>query len=216
MRRDLIILYVKLFAAESGVDEFKLLEFSTTIAYQGVMVPGSQGQENRIGTLFITVPHTLAGDVIGLIITQNLVSFAIIFSIASISVIVTIILLRWNRILKNVVDQKTSQLTDSIEKLEKANEDLQSHDKLQKEFINVAAHELRTPTQAISGNLELVEMTYLPSILQRIAGTLTLLHSYLQGQVDDKLKAAVDSVRQQQSFSQLQETRTRTSPPTTR
>ena len=43
---------------------------------------------------------------------------------------------------------------------------MQSHDKLQKEFINVAAHELRTPTQAISGNLELVEMTYLPSILQ--------------------------------------------------
>jgi two-component system OmpR family sensor kinase len=36
-------------------------------------------------------------------------------------------------------------------------------------------------------------------------GTLTLLHSYLQGQVDDKLKVAVNSVRQQQSFSQLQE-----------
>lgn len=38
------------------------------------------------------------------------------------------------------------------------------------------------------------------------AGTLTLLHSYLQGQVDDKLRAAVDSVRQQRSFSQLQPT----------
>jgi two-component system OmpR family sensor kinase len=37
------------------------------------------------------------------------------------------------------------------------------------------------------------------------AGTLTLLHSYLQGQVDDKLKAALDSARQQNSFSQLQE-----------
>jgi two-component system OmpR family sensor kinase len=37
------------------------------------------------------------------------------------------------------------------------------------------------------------------------AGTLTLLHSYLQGQVDDKLKSAVQSARQQQSFSQLQE-----------
>lgn len=36
-------------------------------------------------------------------------------------------------------------------------------------------------------------------------GTLTLLHSYLQGQVDDKLKAAVASARQQQSFTQLQE-----------
>ena len=37
------------------------------------------------------------------------------------------------------------------------------------------------------------------------AGTLTLLHSYLQGQVDDKLRAAVASVVQQQSFRQLQD-----------
>ncbi len=36
------------------------------------------------------------------------------------------------------------------------------------------------------------------------AGTLTLLHSFLQGQVDDKLKAAVTSVQEQQSFRQLQ------------
>ena len=157
----------KALATESGVDEFSFENSTTTIAYQAVIVPGSQGQENRIGTLFITVPHTLAGDVIGLITTQNLVNFSIIFAIVSVSIIVTIILLRWNRILKNVVHQKTSQLTDSIEKLEKANEYLQSHDKLQKEFINVAAHELRTPTQAISGNLELVEMTYLPSILKK-------------------------------------------------
>ena len=37
------------------------------------------------------------------------------------------------------------------------------------------------------------------------AGTLTLLHSFLQGQVDDKLRAAVVSAQQQQSFSQLQD-----------
>ncbi|WP_426998323.1 ATP-binding protein [Pseudarthrobacter sp. N5] len=35
-------------------------------------------------------------------------------------------------------------------------------------------------------------------------GTLTLVHSFLQGQVDDKLRAAVDLAHQQQSFSQLQ------------
>ncbi|KSU70362.1 sensor histidine kinase [Pseudarthrobacter enclensis] len=38
------------------------------------------------------------------------------------------------------------------------------------------------------------------------AGTLTLLHSYLQGQVDDKLNAAVVLAVKQQSFSQLQAT----------
>ncbi|BAS07450.1 histidine kinase [Arthrobacter sp. Hiyo4] len=36
------------------------------------------------------------------------------------------------------------------------------------------------------------------------AGTLTLLHSYLQGQVDDKLYAAVDLASKQRSFTQLQ------------
>lgn len=36
------------------------------------------------------------------------------------------------------------------------------------------------------------------------AGTLALLHSYLQAQVDDKLTAAVDLARQQRSFTPLQ------------
>jgi two-component system, OmpR family, sensor kinase len=35
------------------------------------------------------------------------------------------------------------------------------------------------------------------------AGTLTLLRTYLEGQVDDKLGAAVDSIQEQRSFSQL-------------
>ena len=159
----------KALEAENGVDEFSLENSTTTIAYEAVTVPSSNGQDTRIGTLFTTVPNTLAGDVINLINTQNLVNFSIIFAIASISIIVAIILLRWNRILKNLVYQKTFQLRDSIDKLEKATEDLKSQDKMQKEFINIAAHELRTPTQAISGNLELIEMTYLPSILQDIS-----------------------------------------------
>ena len=35
------------------------------------------------------------------------------------------------------------------------------------------------------------------------AGTLTLLRSYLEGQVDDKLRAAVESAEQERSFSQI-------------
>ena len=58
---------------------------------------------------------------------------------------------------------------------------------------------LRSQLVAIMTALMLVALTATG------AGTLTLLHSYLQGQVDDKLKAAVESVRQQNSFSQLQE-----------
>ena len=42
------------------------------------------------------------------------------------------------------------------EKLKEANEQLKQHDKMQKEFINIAAHELRTPIQPILGLTEVV------------------------------------------------------------
>ena len=199
----------KALEAESGVDEFSFENTTTTIAYEAVIVPSSKGEENRIGTLFTTVPNTLAGDVKSLINTQNLVNFSVIFAIALISIIVAIILLRWNRILKNMVDQKTFQLRDSIEKLEKANEDLKSHDKMQKEFINIAAHELRTPTQAISGNLELIEMTYLPSILQDISINQDELSREFENLVGnkDKLdefrKALISTYRNSQRLEKL-------------
>jgi signal transduction histidine kinase len=45
---------------------------------------------------------------------------------------------------------------------------------MQKEFINVAAHELRTPTQGITGNLELIEMIHLPSLLQDLSKNLNI------------------------------------------
>jgi signal transduction histidine kinase len=88
--------------------------------------------------------------------------------------VTAIILLRWNRFLNEAVNQKTSQLAETIEKLRKANEELKSHDKMQKEFINVAAHELRTPTQGITGNLELIEMIHLPSLLQDLSKNLNI------------------------------------------
>ena len=48
------------------------------------------------------------------------------------------------------------QLKESKERLEEANEQLRTNDKRQKEFINIAAHELRTPIQPIIGLTEVV------------------------------------------------------------
>ena len=44
-----------------------------------------------------------------------------------------------------------SQLKEANEQLKEANEQLKVHDKMQKEFIHIAAHELRTPIQPILG-----------------------------------------------------------------
>ncbi len=47
--------------------------------------------------------------------------------------------------------------TELYEQLADANEQLKVHDKMQREFINIAAHELRTPIQPILGMAEMLE-----------------------------------------------------------
>jgi phospho-acceptor domain-containing protein len=52
--------------------------------------------------------------------------------------------------------QLYEQLTKAHEQLKEAHEQLKAHDKMQKEFIDIAAHELRTPIQPILGLSEIV------------------------------------------------------------
>ena len=52
------------------------------------------------------------------------------------------------------------ELADVISKLALANEQIRERESVQKDFVNVAAHELRTPTQSILGYTELLKITY--------------------------------------------------------
>ena len=52
------------------------------------------------------------------------------------------LVLNWNKKLEGTVNARTADLR-------RANEQLKNHDQMQKEFINVAAHELRTPIQPV-------------------------------------------------------------------
>jgi signal transduction histidine kinase len=61
--------------------------------------------------------------------------------------------------------QRQTELQESFQYLAEINKELnaanlkiEAHDKVQTEFINVAAHELRTPTQAIIGYCEMMDM----------------------------------------------------------
>jgi signal transduction histidine kinase len=53
--------------------------------------------------------------------------------------------------------EANNSLTKSNRLLAAANEQLKVHDKMQKEFINIAAHELRTPIMPILGEAEYIE-----------------------------------------------------------
>lgn len=59
-------------------------------------------------------------------------------------VVLIIFFMKWNANLNNEVKRRTRDL-------ESANEQLKVHDNMQREFINVAAHELRTHIQPILG-----------------------------------------------------------------
>jgi signal transduction histidine kinase len=47
--------------------------------------------------------------------------------------------------------------SDLYDQLMKAHQQLQTHDRMQKEFINIAAHELRTPIQPILGLSQILQ-----------------------------------------------------------
>ena len=67
------------------------------------------------------------------------------------------IVLSINKKLKHEVNNKTSQLLQNVRNLEISNEKLVQSEEMEREFVNTAAHELRTPTQAITGYSELDE-----------------------------------------------------------
>ena len=74
------------------------------------------------------------------------------------AIIVLVFLLRkWYSILQDEVKKRTSDLNKSNYKLMAANESLKTKDEAQNQFINIAAHELRTPIQPIINAIYLLQ-----------------------------------------------------------
>lgn len=78
----------------------------------------------------------------------------LIVGITAAIMILLLFLVKLNTLLNEQVKKRTKDLQKSNERLKIANEQLNVHDRMQKEFINTAAHELRTPIQLILGALE--------------------------------------------------------------
>jgi signal transduction histidine kinase len=102
-----------------------------------------------IETIYSQIDNILSRQQVDLLM-QRLVSIAAIAA-------VTFFVIRLNNKLKQKVKERTKSLEELNEKLIKANELLEGNDKVQKEFINIAAHELRTPIVPI---LNLSEILY--------------------------------------------------------
>ncbi len=146
-------------SGNSATNDLTYKGLTTTLSYQPIII-----NDKHLWTLYISTPHQLASNVGFLINQQKNFSTIIVIVIGSIAIGIAYLILSWNRSLKQAVDTRTSQLRftnvslmDSNRKLADANKQLKVHDKMQKEFINIAAHELRTPIMPILGEIEFIE-----------------------------------------------------------
>jgi signal transduction histidine kinase len=131
--------------AKGGTGNIYVQGAINTVAYEPVSLQGK-----HFLTLYLIAPHNLASNVAFAVGQQKYLSTIIIIVIGLVSVGGAFLVLTWNRRLENTVNIRT-------EALRRANEQLEYQGKMQKEFINVAAHELRTPIQPILGIAEVLK-----------------------------------------------------------
>jgi signal transduction histidine kinase len=119
--------------------------------------------KTQYSAFIITPTSTIYSKINSIIATERLEMFSLILGIIAAVMVLILFLSRVNDILDKGIRERTIELKESNhnlsitnKKLESANEQLQSQDKIQKEFINVAAHELRTPIQPILSSSKLI------------------------------------------------------------
>ncbi len=124
-----------------------------SIGYQNLIFGQPIG--DQFATLFVVSSHLTPDKIGSLMQHQAFFSFTVYAIILLLATGMVLIILFWNKKLKEIVDKKTKELQKANQNLQIANEQLKVNDKMQKDFINIAAHELRTPLQTIMGNTEM-------------------------------------------------------------
>ena len=136
------------------VADFSNVGQTTSIAYSYIKM----GSKN-FAIVVVRVPHEVAADVKALIDQQRFASGSRMIVVGAAAVFIGILVMSWNRKLERTVANRTRALASKTDELLAVNEQLKENDKLQKEFINIAAHELRTPITPILASIDSVELT---------------------------------------------------------
>ena len=137
-------------------------------------------------SIFIIIPtSSIYSQINNVITTEKIEMFSLLAGITVAVVVLMLVIIKWSNILDKEVKRRTKELDKSNQLLELANQQLKIHDSMQKEFINIASHEMRTPTQAILGYSEMSEMEperskeYLQPILRNARRLQTLTNDIL-------------------------------------
>ena len=138
-------------ASTGSIDAISKQGTVNTIAFSPVLLNGT-----NFLNLYVAAPHNLAGDVASAIGEQKHFSILIIIIIGSVAAVIAYIILTWNKRLHAIVNSRTRELDKANKELVLAYKQLKIHNKTQREFIDIAAHELRTPLQPIIGIMNII------------------------------------------------------------
>ncbi|CAN5518886.1 hybrid sensor histidine kinase/response regulator [soil metagenome] len=111
--------------------------------------PVSVDGKSKYFVFIITPTASVYSDIDGTLSAERSKFFLLIAGITAAIVILVLFLVKLNSILNEQIKRRTKDLEESNRRLNIANEQLNIHDRMQKEFINITAHELRTPIQPI-------------------------------------------------------------------
>jgi signal transduction histidine kinase len=114
------------------------------IAYSPVTFSGS-----HVWSVVITTPITQNETFTAVLNDQRILTILSIMLIAAVAVIFIILILTLNKRLHRIVLVQDRQIRNQLTDLQVAYERLTEQDKIKEEFINIAAHELRTPVLPI-------------------------------------------------------------------
>ena len=120
--------------------------------YQPIYVAG-----NPAYFLQVVTPTDTIYSQIGPILSEESGKLALLLAgPTGASAILIIFLVLWNSSLGKEVKKRTKELQETNRLLGVTNEQLRERDRMQNEFINIAAHEMRTPIQPILGLSEII------------------------------------------------------------
>jgi signal transduction histidine kinase len=123
-----------------------------------------QGQQTYF-MQFVTPTNLILSKIGDALSTERMKSYSLLVGTLAAIAVLIVFIVKWSSIMEKEVKRRTFQLNESNRKLDSttrelknsnislqdANVQLKEQEKIQKEFINVAAHELRTPIQPILG-----------------------------------------------------------------
>ena len=95
--------------------------------------------------------------------SESVKMFSLLTGTTAAIIVIVFLLRKWYSMLQNEVRKRTQDLNESNKKLMIANESLKKKDEAQNQFINIAAHELRTPIQPILNAIYLLQSANLKS-----------------------------------------------------